>query len=214
MNDPRTDESAFADLVDRLLESPQYGEQWARHWLDVVRYADSSGFANDYERPNTWRYRDYVIRAFNEDKPFDDFASEQIAGDELDRDNVGELDRDRISAHGTLGTYRHERRQGHTTTMAWTTSPTRWAKSFSAQALQCCRCHDHKFDPIPDPRLLLHASRFRDDTVRGSRYRLAGFRKPSGMDEDRHYHELRHKLNNQRLGELGQKETAVRSRSG
>ena len=83
LNDPASDEKAFAHLVDRLLDSPHYGEQWARHWLDVVRYADSSGYANDYERGNAWRYRDYVIRAFNNDKPYDQFIIEQIAGDEI-----------------------------------------------------------------------------------------------------------------------------------
>ena len=83
VQDPSDDATAFARLVDRLLESPHYGEQWARHWLDVVRYADSSGLANDYERGNAWRYRDYVIRAFNEDKPYDHFVREQIAGDEI-----------------------------------------------------------------------------------------------------------------------------------
>jgi hypothetical protein len=70
-------------LINRLLESPHYGERMARHWLDVVRYADSSGFANDYERGNAWRYRDYVVRSFNADKPFDQFIVEQIAGDEM-----------------------------------------------------------------------------------------------------------------------------------
>src|SRR6201997_1841192 len=70
---------AWAKVVDRLLASPHYGEQWGRHWLDVVRYADSSGFANDYERGNAWRYRDYVVRAFNNDKPYDRFITEQLA---------------------------------------------------------------------------------------------------------------------------------------
>ncbi len=87
LRDPAPDEVAFAGLVERLLASPHYGEHWARHWLDVVRYADSSGFANDYERGNTWRYRDYVIRALNADKPYDQFVREQIAGDELDPGN-------------------------------------------------------------------------------------------------------------------------------
>src|SRR6185369_3525040 len=75
---------AYERLLERLLRSEHYGEQMARHWLDVVRYADTSGFSNDFERPNAWRYRDYVGRSFNADKPFDRFAMEQIAGDELD----------------------------------------------------------------------------------------------------------------------------------
>ena len=74
---------AWSNLVDRLLESPHYGEQMAKHWLDVVRYGDSAGFSNDYPRPHAWRYRDYVVRSFNEDKPYDQFVREQIAGDEI-----------------------------------------------------------------------------------------------------------------------------------
>ena len=70
--------------MDKLLASPNYGERWGRFWLDVVRYADSSGFEYDRDIPNAWRYRDYVIKAFNEDKPFNQFVVEQIAGDELD----------------------------------------------------------------------------------------------------------------------------------
>ena len=87
VDDNRNDTDAFADVVDRLLRSPHYGERMAQHWLDVVRYADSSGFANDYERGKAWRYRDYVIRSFNEDKPHDQFVREQIAGDELSPDD-------------------------------------------------------------------------------------------------------------------------------
>ncbi len=76
---------AWENLIDRLLDSPHYGERWGRHWLDVARYADSNGFEHDFDRPNAWRYRDYVIRAFNQDKPYNAFLAEQIAGDELDR---------------------------------------------------------------------------------------------------------------------------------
>ena len=72
---------AYERLIDRLLDSPQYGEQWARHWLDVVRYAESEGFERDWLRDHAWPYRDYVIRSFNQDKPYNVFAKEQIAGD-------------------------------------------------------------------------------------------------------------------------------------
>ena len=74
---------AFAKVVERLLASPHYGERWGRHWLDVVRYADTGGFEADLLYPSAWRYRDYVIRALNADKPFDRFLQEQVAGDEL-----------------------------------------------------------------------------------------------------------------------------------
>jgi len=75
---------AWEKLIDRLLESPHYGERWGRHWLDVARYADSNGYEHDFDRPNAWRYRDYVIRSFNRDTPWNVFLREQIAGDELD----------------------------------------------------------------------------------------------------------------------------------
>ena len=81
------EEKQWKETVQRLLASPHYGERQAQHWLDVVRYADTAGFSNDFERPNAWRYRDYVIRSFNADKPFDQFITEQLAGDELDPDD-------------------------------------------------------------------------------------------------------------------------------
>ena len=128
VNDPRDDQAAVADLIDRLLESPHYGEQWARHWLDVARYSDSSGFANDWERPNAWRYRDYVVRAFNDDIPFDQFTIEQLAGDEVADQlrNDGELTKDRegrvtrcvgFPADGAVGTHRDECGQGDAATV-------------------------------------------------------------------------------------------------
>ncbi len=141
-------DTAYTALIDRLLASPHYGERMAQHWLDVVRYADSSGFANDYERGNAWRYRDYVVRAFNEDKPYADFIREQIAGDELDP-----TDPEKLIAAGFL-------RMG-----PWELTGMEVAKvarqrflddvtnsvgeTFLAHSLQCARCHDHKFDPVP-----------------------------------------------------------------
>ncbi len=142
------DRAAVGNLVDRLLASPHYGERMAQHWLDVVRYADTAGFANDYERGNAWRYRDYVVRAFNADKPYDRFVREQIAGDEL-----APADPEALVATGFL-------RMG-----PWELTGMEVAKiarqrflddvtnsvgeTFLAQSLQCARCHDHKFDPVP-----------------------------------------------------------------
>jgi hypothetical protein len=91
---------AWEKLIDRLLDSPQYGERWGRHWLDVARYADSNGFEHDFDRPNAWRYRDYVIRSFNKDTPYNVFLMEQIAGDELDW-----VTRDSLIATGFLRCY-------------------------------------------------------------------------------------------------------------
>ncbi len=146
--DKDPDAKAFAKVVERLLASPHYGERMAQHWLDVVRYADSSGFANDYERGNAWRYRDYVVRAFNADKPYDQFIREQIAGDEIDPMN-SEL----LVATGFLRMGPWEltgmevakvARQRFLDDVANSVGET-----FLAHSLQCARCHDHKFDPVP-----------------------------------------------------------------
>ncbi|MEO2046836.1 MAG: PSD1 and planctomycete cytochrome C domain-containing protein [Pirellulales bacterium] len=140
--------TAFAKLIDRLLESDRYGEQWGRHWLDVVRYADSAGFSNDYARPNAWRYRDYVIRAFNADKPYDQFIREQVAGDELAGDNP-----EHLIATGFLrmGPWEHTgmsvaavTRQQYLDDITNIVGVT-----YLGQELRCAKCHDHKFDPIP-----------------------------------------------------------------
>ncbi|SVD09463.1 uncharacterized protein METZ01_LOCUS362317, partial [marine metagenome] len=94
---------AWADLIDRLLASLHYGERWGQHWLDVARYADTGGYSNDYERSNAWRYRDYVIRAFNEDKPYNQFIIEQLAGDELwERQSGAEHDPELLVASSFL----------------------------------------------------------------------------------------------------------------
>ncbi|HIF01019.1 MAG TPA: DUF1549 domain-containing protein, partial [Fuerstia sp.] len=148
LKDRNSDEQAFATVVDRLLDDPRYGEQWGRHWLDVVRYADSAGFANDYERPAAWRYRDYVIRAFNRDKPFDHFILEQVAGDEWHPD-----DPEALIATGFL---RMGSWENTSMTVARVTRQQFLddvtdivGQAFMSHPLQCARCHDHKFDPIP-----------------------------------------------------------------
>src|SRR5437899_2816255 len=139
---------AYERLVDRLLASPQYGEQQARHWLDVTRYADSAGFSNDFERPHAWRYRDYVVRSFNADKPFDRFVLEQLAGDELAPD-----DAEMLIAVGFLrmGPWEHTAMSVATVTrQQWLDDVTNAVgETFLAAPLACCRCHDHKFDPLP-----------------------------------------------------------------
>jgi len=140
--------AAVKALIDRLLDSPHYGERMAQHWLDVTRYADSSGFSNDYERGNAWRYRDYVVRAFNGDKPYDQFIKEQIAGDEIDPN-----DPEKIIATGFLRTGPWELTGMEVEKIARqrflddvTNSV---GETFLAHSLQCARCHDHKFDPVP-----------------------------------------------------------------
>ncbi|MCH2586708.1 MAG: DUF1549 and DUF1553 domain-containing protein, partial [Planctomycetes bacterium] len=139
---------AWKALVERLLESPHYGEQMARHWLDVARYADSAGFSNDYPRPHAWRYRDYVIRSFNADKPYDQFIREQLAGDEI---KPG--DPDHLIATGFLrmGPWEHTSmsvavvtRQQYLDDIVNSVGVT-----FLGNELRCAKCHDHKFDPVP-----------------------------------------------------------------
>ena len=139
--------NAFKNLVDRLLESPRYGERWGRHWLDVARYADSGGYEHDYDYPYAWRYRDYVIQALNDDKPYDQFIREQLAGDELDEVTFETLIAtgfNRVAA--TVGFREKDNPQYRYTyldDMIGTTS-----RAFMGLTVNCARCHDHKFDPI------------------------------------------------------------------
>ncbi len=140
-------QKAWSDLIDRLLESPHYGERWAQHWLDVVRYADTAGFSNDYERSNAWRYRDYVIRALNNDKPYDLFVKEQIAGDELRGDDPEAIVATSFLRMGPWGTAmipQEEARQLYRDDVVHGIG-----QSFLSMPMRCCKCHDHKFDPIP-----------------------------------------------------------------
>jgi Protein of unknown function (DUF1553)/Protein of unknown function (DUF1549) len=145
--------NAYEKVVDRLLASPRYGERWARHWLDLARYAESEGFKADETRPNAWRYRDYVIQAFNQNKPYDRFVKEQIAGDEMWPDDPW--------ARVATGFNRHypdesnarnlwQRRQEILNDITDTVGST-----FLGMTYGCARCHTHKFDPI------LHADYYR-----------------------------------------------------
>ena len=137
---------AYEKVVDRLLNSPRFGERAALFWLDVVRFAETDGFKADDKRPNAWRYRDYVIKSFNDDKPYDRFIKEQIAGDELWPD-----DADALTATGFLRHYPDEfnavnleqRRQEILNDITDTTG-----QAFLGLTLGCAKCHDHKFDPI------------------------------------------------------------------
>jgi mono/diheme cytochrome c family protein len=143
VSDP--DPKAYEKLVERLLSSPRYGERWARHWLDVVRFAESNGFETNRPRPNAWPYRDYVIRAFNEDVPYDRFVREQLAGDALGVDEatgfiVGGA-YDSVKSPDPVLTAQQRADELHD--MVSTTGST-----FLGVTLGCARCHNHKFDPI------------------------------------------------------------------
>ncbi|RMF38729.1 MAG: DUF1549 domain-containing protein [Planctomycetota bacterium] len=144
VNDPAPD--AWERLVERLLDDPRYGEHWARYWLDLVRYAESDGWNADAYRPHIWRYRDYVIRSFNQDKPYPQFVLEQLAGDELAAD-----DPEALTATGflRLGIYEYNQRDARNhwnDIMNETTDVV--ADVFLGLSMACARCHDHKFDPI------------------------------------------------------------------
>ena len=146
-----TSPDAFAKVVDRLLESPRYGERWGRHWLDVARYADSTGMDEDNLYPHAWRYRDYVVEAFNKDVPFDRFIQEQIAGDLLPAATTAERARNVIAtgflAIGPKPLAQQDRLQMIYDVVDEQIDTT--TKAFLGLTVACARCHDHKFDPIP-----------------------------------------------------------------
>jgi len=145
LDDSRPD--SWPRLLDKLLASPHYGERWGRHWLDVARYADSNGYEHDFDRPNAWRFRDYVIRAFNRNTPFDRFLLEQLAGDEADEPSY-----DTLTATGFLRNYAKvgfrekdnpQFRYDYLDDMIATLG-----RGVMGVTVHCARCHNHKFDPI------------------------------------------------------------------
>lgn len=143
-----TTPQAFERVIDRLLDSPRYGERWGRHWLDVVRYADTSGNASDYPVPQAHRYRDWVIRAFNRDLPYDQFLRHQIAGDLLTGGTDAERF-ERITATGYLAIARRfggNRMGEHHLTLEDTID--NLGRATLGLSISCARCHDHKFDPL------------------------------------------------------------------
>jgi cytochrome c553/plasmid stability protein len=140
---------AFDTVVERLLASTAYGERWARHWLDVVRYADTAGETADYPVPVAWRYRNYCVDAFNRDLPYDEFLREQIAGDILAAKGPAEAYADRVAATGFLAISRRfgfDSEKYHHLTIQDTIDTV--GQSIMALSLGCARCHDHKFDPV------------------------------------------------------------------
>jgi len=137
---------ADARLVDRLLASPHYGERWARHWLDVVRFAETDGYEHDAVRRHAWRYRDYVIRSFNGDKPYDRFIREQIAGDELWPDDPAAQTATAFSLLGPDMVDSADQTQRRLNTLNDATDTT--ASAFLGLTLGCAKCHDHKFEPL------------------------------------------------------------------
>lgn len=181
--------AAYAKLVDRLLSSPRYGERQSRLWLDVVRYADTNGYERDEFRPLIYQYRDYVIRSFNQDKPFDQFIREQLAGDELrliksDNNAARTSDEDLLLATGflrlgqwdsTASIFQEEPRL-RAEMMADLTNTS--ASAFLGLTFACCQCHDHKYDPLTQAdhfrlRAFFAAVQDKNDTVISSAAELA-----------------------------------------
>ncbi|QDS95356.1 Planctomycete cytochrome C [Roseimaritima multifibrata] len=162
-----TSADAYPKLIDELLESPHYGERWGRHWLDLVRYGETNSFERDSVKPNAWKYRDYVIESFNEDKPYDQFIREQLAGDELD-----EVTRESLIATGyyRLGIWDDEpadrllARYDELDDLITTTG-----QVFLGLTINCARCHDHKIDPIPQKDYYAMVAFFGDVTPYGNR---------------------------------------------
>ena len=145
VNDQRDD--AYERVVEQLLKSPRYGERWAQHWLDVVRYADTHGFEVNTERPNAWPYRDYVIESFNNDTPYDRFIREQIVGDALGKDAAtGFLVTASVLLPGQIGKDAPSMRLARQD--ALDEIVINIGQTFLGLSVGCARCHDHKFDPI------------------------------------------------------------------
>jgi len=178
---------AFEKVVDRLLASPAYGEKWGRHWLDLARYAESDGFKADDTRPHIWRYRDYVIKSFNADKPYDRFIKEQIAGDEL-----WPNDPDALVATGFNRHYPDEynarnlmqRRQEILNDITDTVGAV-----FLGTTYACARCHDHKYDPVLQKdyyklQAFFAATRAKDDYVLASATEQAEHKRKQAIWEE------------------------------
>ncbi len=137
---------AYEKLIDKLLKSPRYGEKWGRHWLDLVRYAETNGYENDSDKPYVWRYRDYVINAFNQDKPYDEFIKEQLAGDELDAVTTETVIATGYHKLGVWDTGPADRKLARYDYLDDIVSTT--GQVMLGMTVGCARCHDHKIDPI------------------------------------------------------------------
>ena len=183
MRDPAPDDAAFAKVVDRLLASPRFGERWARHWLDVVHYADSVGRSWNSPFLYAWRYRDWVIDSLNEDKPFSTFASEQIAGDLLAARTVAEK-RSRLTGTGLLALSALPLQESGSAQFALDRVDDQidvTSRAFLGLTIACARCHDHKTDPITQRDYYALAGIFYSTDT------LSGGQRGSYVDPDLHH---------------------------
>ena len=164
---------AYEKLVDDLLDSSHFGERWARHWFDVVRYAETNGYERDEVKPNIWKYRDWVIKAFNSNMPYDQFVKEQLAGDEIDEPTESSVIATGMLRAGTWNDepndpheYKYERLEDMVDVVS---------TAFLGLTVRCARCHDHKFDPIPQVDYYRMAAAFWAGTIDpGSRSDMGG----------------------------------------
>jgi mono/diheme cytochrome c family protein len=222
---------AYERLVDQLLASPRYGEHWARLWLDVIRYSDSNGFDWDEFRPRAWRFRDYVIRSFNGDKPFDRFIREQLAGDELlegpPRDAV---EQDALVATGYLrlgpqdnsAALFNEQGRARAEWMSDLVETT--GSAFLGLTLGCCRCHDHKYDPLSQAdhyrlRAFFEPVKYADDTpldlapdqraIRTHNETIEAKLKPVQQERDALTAAVKKRLRDERVAKLTEEERSL-----
>lgn len=229
LNDKRRD--ACEQLVDRLLASPRYGEHMARQWLDVVRYSDSNGFDWDEFRPRAWRFRDYVIRSLNADKPFDRFIREQLAGDEMvagapsnpaEQDCLIATGYLRLGPQDNSAALFNEQSRSRAELMADLTETT--ASAFLGLTLSCNRCHDHKYDPLPQAdhyrmRAFFEPVKYADDlpldlgveqeAIRAHNQRLDGQLKPLQEQRDSLLAEVKKRLREEKAAQLTVEERAL-----
>jgi hypothetical protein len=176
-------DAALAAVVDRLLASPRFGERWGRHWLDVARYAESSGRANNFAYPHAWRYRDYVLAAFNADKPYDQFLREQLAGDLLPaKDDVQRTEFLIATGFLAIGPKTHNEFNARQFQMDLADEQIDATfQAFQALTVACARCHDHKFDPIPQSDYYAVAGIFRSTVTCYGTLRMIQSNQPSPL---------------------------------
>ncbi len=213
VNDTRHD--AFDRVIERLLASPQYGERWARHWLDVARYADSNGLDENVALGHAWRYRDYVVRAFNNDKPYDQFVIEQIAGDLLPHSE------DALSATGFLALGAKVLAEPDVQKLVMDVIDEQidtMGKAFLGMTLGCVRCHDHKFDPIKQDDYYALAAIFKSTKSLGDD-RLGALKfwyehslaTPEQMEAKKHHDETVKKSRAEVTGFIAKARTAIKT---
>lgn len=170
---------AFERILDQLLASPRYGERWGRHWLDVVRFAQTNGYERDGEKQNAWRYRDYVIAAFNKDKPYNQFLMEQLAGDELSKVTDETLTATGFFRLGVWDDEPDDKQQSLADELDDIVSTT--GSSMLGLTFGCSRCHDHKFDPISQEDYYAFTAFFANITPYGKEAETIQIELPSGQ---------------------------------